>query len=157
MDVCRRLGSHWDCSEEGSGQDPHLHTQSLWVQDAVREKRVFLDKVPGADNPADMYTKHLDAQTLIKHMKRTGMEARGGRSQVAPDLVRSAGKQDVIEAGEQVDSLEIDVESDGELERECAHEEKDLSQLPRGTPQRRGGSRVSVDQVRSRDVRVKQV
>ena len=48
---------------KGLGKIRHLHTQSLWVQDAVREKRVFLDKVPGADNPADMYTKHLDAQT----------------------------------------------------------------------------------------------
>ena len=48
---------------KGLGKIRHLHTQSLWVQDAVRDKRVFLDKVPGAYNPADMYTKHLDAQT----------------------------------------------------------------------------------------------
>ena len=48
---------------KGLGKIRHLHTQSLWVQDAVREKRVFLDKLPGADSPADMYTKHLIAQT----------------------------------------------------------------------------------------------
>ena len=48
---------------KGLGRIRHLHTQSLWVQDAVREQRVFLDKVSGADNLADMYTTHLDAQT----------------------------------------------------------------------------------------------
>ena len=95
---------------KGLGKIRHLHTKSLWVPDAVREKRVLLDKVPGADNPADMYTKHLDAQTLLKHMKKTGMEARGGRSQVAPALVRSADKHEDIVINEQVDLLEIDVE-----------------------------------------------
>ena len=36
---------------KGLGKIRHLHTQSLWVQDAVREKRVFLDKVPGPTTP----------------------------------------------------------------------------------------------------------
>ena len=101
---------------KGLGKIRHLHTQSLWVQDAVREKRVLLDKVPGAENPADMYTKHLDAQTLLKHMKKTGMEARGGRSQLAPNLVRSADKREDIVIDEQVDSLEIDAGFDGAVE-----------------------------------------
>ena len=36
---------------KGIGKIRHLHTQSLWVQDAVREKRAILDKVPGLTTP----------------------------------------------------------------------------------------------------------
>ena len=36
---------------KGLGRIRHLHTQSLWEQDAAREKRVFLDKVPGLTTP----------------------------------------------------------------------------------------------------------
>ena len=46
---------------KGLGKIRHLHTQSLWAQDAVRETRVFIDEVPGTDSLADMYTAHLDA------------------------------------------------------------------------------------------------
>ena len=41
---------------KGLGRIRHLDTQALWIQDAVREKRSTLLKVPGAENPADLMT-----------------------------------------------------------------------------------------------------
>ena len=123
---------------KGLGKIRHLHTQSLWVQDAVREKRVYLDKVPGVDNPADMCTKHLDAQSLLKHMKATGMQARGGRSEVAPDLVRSKDKNDTLKVGDvSIESLTLDVEEDEECEMV---ESEGPFPDQHGTPWLRGGS-----------------
>ena len=41
---------------KGLGKLRHLDTQSLWIQDAVRSKQVVLEKVAGAENPADLMT-----------------------------------------------------------------------------------------------------
>ena len=37
-----------------------LETESLWLQEAVRDKRIGLSKVHGPVNPADLVTKHVD-------------------------------------------------------------------------------------------------
>ncbi len=37
----------------------HLHTGYLWLQAAVEPKRLQVRKVLGAENPADLFTKHL--------------------------------------------------------------------------------------------------
>ena len=84
----------------------------------------------------------------MKHMRKMGMEARGGRSRVAPNLVRSADKHEDMVVGEQVDSLEIGAESDGDVEVggniegdesvEFDKGDEGSSAMPYGTPQRRG-------------------
>ena len=53
---------------KGLGKVRHVETQSLWVQDAIREKRMTLNKVDGKDNPSDIFTKFLDVQTMEKHL-----------------------------------------------------------------------------------------
>ena len=45
---------------KGLGKVRHLDTQSLWIQDALLERRLQLHKVLGTSNPADMMTKVLD-------------------------------------------------------------------------------------------------
>ena len=49
---------------KGLGKVRHLDTQALWIQDAVRRRRVSLEKVLGTENPADLMTKHLDQKSL---------------------------------------------------------------------------------------------
>ena len=49
---------------KGLGRVRHIDTQTLWVQEAVRGKRVGLEKVEGTKNPADLMTKAVDGQTL---------------------------------------------------------------------------------------------
>jgi len=46
------------CSRQGLGKLRHLDTHTLWVQQAVRSKRLELKKVLGDENPADLMTKH---------------------------------------------------------------------------------------------------
>ena len=72
---------------KGLGKLRHLDTQSLWIQDAVRTKRVGVEKVPGTENVADIGTKHLDGPTLDKLLKKLGIEFREGRAHSAPGLV----------------------------------------------------------------------
>ena len=64
----------------------HLETQSLWLQQAVRQKRVGLAKVLGTMNPADAMTKALDSGTMIRLIEIMGLEVRGGRPEAAPAL-----------------------------------------------------------------------
>ena len=68
------------------GRTRHLDTQSLWIQDAVREQRVALNTITGTGNPADLLTKHLNFRTM-KHMTaRLGLPILEGRSDIAPIL-----------------------------------------------------------------------
>eukprot|EP00971_Amphidinium_carterae_P078308 1549134-Amphidinium_carterae.1 len=49
----------------------------------ITSGRISLARQPGAENCADLGTKHVDGATLQKHMKFTGFEFRGGRSQIS--------------------------------------------------------------------------
>ena len=75
---------------KGLGKLRHLDTQSLWIQDAVRQRRVVLEKVAGVSNPADLMTKHLDSPVLLRLMGMMGMMVAQGRAESAPQLVRKA-------------------------------------------------------------------
>ena len=44
------------CSRQGLGKLRHLDTHTLWVQQAVRSRRIDLRKVDGERNPADLFT-----------------------------------------------------------------------------------------------------
>ena len=61
----------------------HLHTQVLWVQEAVARRELTIVKVPGVENPADMGTKHLARWEMHVCSKRAGCQIAGGRSKLA--------------------------------------------------------------------------
>ena len=84
---------------KGLGKVRHLDTQSLWIQDALRERRLFLHKVPGTENPDYMLTKPLDAKTLEGLMNRVGLVALEGRPEAAPELTKDYGGE--AEGGEE--------------------------------------------------------
>ena len=73
---------------KGLGKLRHLDTQALWIQDALQTRRVSVEKVLGAENPADLMTKHLDGQDIQKHFKKLGIQVRQGRAGAAPSLVK---------------------------------------------------------------------
>lgn len=52
----------------GLGRAKHIATQDLWMQDTVKQKLVQLKKIIGSHNPADLYTKPLNAETIDRHM-----------------------------------------------------------------------------------------
>ena len=82
---------------KGLGKLRHLDTQSLWIQDAVRQRRVHLEKVLGTENPSDLLTKHLDAKTIEKYMTKMGVVALEGRAGTAPELAQKAAKKVELE------------------------------------------------------------
>ena len=43
----------------GLGKIRHLDTGSLWLQQAVKNKKIGILKVKGTENPADLMTKYL--------------------------------------------------------------------------------------------------
>ena len=78
---------------KGLGKVRHLDTQALWIQDAVRSRRVLLEKVKGTENPADMMTKHLDQRHLDELLSRISLEIVEGRSMLAPKLDHGEGAE----------------------------------------------------------------
>ena len=77
------------CRRRGLGQIRHLHVYDFWVQDRLRKGGFKLTKIPGADNPADILTKHVPRVVLRKHMAFMGLSAEGGRAGSAPTLQHS--------------------------------------------------------------------
>ena len=59
-------------SRRGVGRVRHLHTQVLWVQEAVSRRELTIVKVLGVENPADTGTKHLAQKEVQECLRRAG-------------------------------------------------------------------------------------
>ena len=74
------------CRRRGLGRIRHLSTSDLWVQERHRHGDFQLSKIPGAANPADALTKHIDASTLQRLLLLMSLEEETGRPDSAPQL-----------------------------------------------------------------------
>ena len=63
-------------SRQGLGRQKHVMTRYLWVQQAVKSKRITLKKVDTKENVADALTKPLSARVIQKHLKTMGFHFR---------------------------------------------------------------------------------
>ena len=68
----------------GLGKVRHLSVSDLWVQQFARKGLVQYFKMCGAQNPADLLTKAVDAATMWKHMACIGQIVLAGRAKSAP-------------------------------------------------------------------------
>ena len=50
----------------------HLEVHDLWIQEVIKNKYATIHKVNGQDNPADLFTKHLPRESIIRNMSRLG-------------------------------------------------------------------------------------
>ena len=57
------------------------------MQDRLKRGDFTLTKVAGADNPADLLTKHVSRELMVKHMTAMGIYGEMGRAESAPTLV----------------------------------------------------------------------
>ena len=74
---------------QGLGKMRHLDCHTLWLQHRLRQKAFELRKVLGENNPADIFTKHLEsAGKLNQLMGLFNCEFRSGRPDAAPRLKR---------------------------------------------------------------------
>ena len=64
-------------SIHGVGRVRHLHTQVLWVQEAVAGRELTIKKVPGVENP------HLAQREMHECLKRAGCRMAAGHSRLA--------------------------------------------------------------------------
>ena len=79
------------CSRQGLGKMRHLDTHTLWIQQAVRCRRVDLRKIDGKVNPADLLTKHsLSRSRMAMLVELFGCRYLEGRAASAP-LMRRGG------------------------------------------------------------------
>ena len=75
---------------KGLGKVRHLDCQSLWIQDAIRTKKLFLEKT-GTENPSDLLTKGLAQELHRRHSSFAGCEVRHTEDR---QEATSAGAQD---------------------------------------------------------------
>ena len=98
------------CNRQGLGKLRHINTQTLWIQQRVRDGAFELRKVRGDDNPADLFTKFLSSPDRIaKLLGLFGCRYRSGRAETAPVLREGYGttKGELLatEASERGDEL----------------------------------------------------
>ena len=73
-------------SRLGLGKVRHLDVEDLWVQQKVRDGSVQLLKVAGVDNPADIFTKYVASDLLVKMLAKLKLGLIDGRPEAAPEL-----------------------------------------------------------------------
>jgi len=98
---------------QGLGKLRHLDTHTLWLQQAVRCKRLELKKVLGTANPADVFTKHsLTRDKLMELVDLFDCKFVNGRAESAPALRREAGSKKTMASydGATGETEKVDVE-----------------------------------------------
>ena len=68
------------------GKVRHLAVGQLWVQSKVRDRSISLHKVLGANNPADLFTKHLNRTQMEHCLGMIQANFAPGRPSVSPQV-----------------------------------------------------------------------
>ena len=71
------------------GRSRHIKVQYLWIQTAVKDKELDIRKIPGTNNPADMFTKAVNEDLLSKYVKELGYREYQGRAEKASKLLNA--------------------------------------------------------------------
>ena len=73
-------------AERGLGKVRHLEVGYLWLQQLVADKHLTVQKIKGETNPADLGTKHLKLEDMVKHLKFLSCFQKEGRTTVVPSI-----------------------------------------------------------------------
>ena len=65
----------------GLGKLRHLDVENLGVQEKVKSRKMEICKVLGAENPADIFTKDVEAAILERAMKQMYLYSEEGRAE----------------------------------------------------------------------------
>ena len=85
----------------GLGKIRHLHTTDLWVQECIRNGDVDLLKVEGQKNPADVFTKYVDAAIMTKALEKMSCVFMSGRPACAPAAAGAASVTSMTSDGKE--------------------------------------------------------
>jgi hypothetical protein len=72
---------------QGVGRTRHIDVGNLWIQQKQRQGDLMIEKVAGANNPADMFTKAVPYETMDRHMTYLGFKFTEGKAAKAVGLV----------------------------------------------------------------------
>ena len=77
-----------------------MECHSLWLQQRLRRKELELFKVLGTENPADLFTKHVESAKKLEDMMRLfNCRFEAGRPAAAPQLKKGTAAETTHEAG----------------------------------------------------------
>ena len=68
---------------QGLGKTRHIEVQYLWIQSEIQNDKLKVTKVGTNENPADLLTKCLKAETVEKHLKHMHLEVTNVRAKSA--------------------------------------------------------------------------
>jgi hypothetical protein len=71
-------------SRSGLGKVRHIDVSQLWVQDKVRSKDMIVEKVRTFHNLADIFTKYVSCDTIVRHVKGLYGTIEVGRHELMP-------------------------------------------------------------------------
>ena len=98
LGVHMRATVHTDASaalsiiqRQGTGKLRHVSTQFLWIQEKTRNEEFDVAKIPGEENPADVLTKNVPADILMRHLESMNIELKDDRAESAPNLMMIQG------------------------------------------------------------------
>ena len=93
-------------NRKGLGKTRHIDTCLLWIQQIAAEQRLKFSKVLGKENPAERFTKLLDAATSNVHVRKLEYKYMEGRAQGAPQLHPLSQSMDECNGGGSVEHCE---------------------------------------------------
>ena len=126
-------------ARRGLGKTRHLEVCFLWLQEKVASKDVYVHKIPGAQNPADLFTKHLAEEKVKQFVKMLGLQYAEGRHPAAPECPRTQPRPDQHRGGEQTDTAQTNTRAHlgGGVRKDEDHETHETMRVTR----RGGGER----------------
>ena len=77
-------------SRRGLGKVRHIEVCQLWLQQKVQEGKIRVWKVKGTNNPAGLRTKHVNNETLTRHLDGLRLDRRQKRHHLHPSVARDA-------------------------------------------------------------------
>ena len=96
------------CRRQGLGKLRHIDTQTLWIQQRVRDASLELRKVKGTENPGDLFTKHLvGAEKIEQLLQLFGCSFSSGRPENAPAMREAVGtsKGELLTVTDEIEQL----------------------------------------------------
>ena len=132
----------------GLGKVRHLDTQRLWLQQAVRQKRLGIAKVIGTMNPADAMTKAVDSVTLERLLGLMSLERRSGRAEIAPNTEKLDETEEVYAIEAFDDFVEDEV---AEKLIEFQHATADHNRKHKAGRGESGGKEIEPNTLRTRE------
>ena len=71
---------HGICGRTGIGKVKHMAVSLLWLQGMVRSQKIRIVKIPGKDNPADLFAKYLGLDLIARNLSFLGFQSADGRT-----------------------------------------------------------------------------